>query len=55
MKNCDFLKITGKNAKNACDFFIFTYDLAKFADYFRKNYEKNVKSAKFVILTIAFF
>ena len=28
---------------------------AKFTFVFQKNYEKNVKSTKFVILTIAFF
>ena len=51
----DFLKITGKNAKITCDFCIFNMIFAKFTFVFQKNYEKNVKSTKFVILTIAFF
>ena len=55
LKKYDFSKITGKNGKIACDFFVFMMIFAKNTFVFQKNYEKNVKSAKFVILTIAFF
>ena len=49
------MKITGKNAKITCDFYVFNMIFAKFTFVFQKNYEKNVKSTEFVILTIAFF
>ena len=55
MKKCDFCKITGKNVKITCDFLIFSMIFAKIILVFPKNYEKNVKSVKFVILTIAIF
>ena len=41
--------------KIACDFFIFSMIFTKTTNDFQKIYEKNVKSVKFVILTIAFF
>ena len=55
MKKCVFYKITDKNRKITCDFFIFIMIFIKIGSDFRKNYEKIVKSTKFVILTIAFF
>ena len=55
MKKCVFYKITDKNRKITCDFFIFMMIFVKITLVFQKNYEKNVKSIKFVILTIAIF
>jgi|GEM_PF-6524782 len=45
----------GKNHIFPRNFFIFNKKIIKNFIIFLKNYEKNVKSTKFVILTIAFF